>query len=517
MSAPLIYLKKTIFFSSLFFVLLFSACIKENAALPPEEAPVSLTPSPTTENNDTSSTSDSGSGTSSETPAHTTPSEEEVSGTSSETVSVGGEAFPIDRPVVLAYFPSWSENWVSSGQGSKLRDIPSFVNHIFLSFGKPNLRYEKGSYDLSDTGIEVPYDGCTLKESVSALRAKGINVILSVGGETFWRDESSYDIDYQQIKDLVDDIGFAGIDWDFEPDGSFQQIGNALNINRFISFFKESRKLMPREEGYLLACAPAGVGALGGQFNDDPESPYRFDQRNALTGETDALLYQGTQPTSGINLFGFGSTGHMIPVIQAVGDEIDLIAFQGYNTGASTNRKIMYDAYAHYANQYGFVIAAGVHYPPEPWGPFYKYTHENVADLSQYIYSHPNRGERKDGIMIWQLLLAGSESSSYSYLHLASKVLNGATEEQAIQQANEFDFEPYSGGATGCEAGVGGSLSLCERPVYVSTNQYPNAGTEVVYNCQIWQNKWWINPNELPGDNDGWEKVGACVEGEGCD
>lgn len=44
----------------------------------------------------------------------------------------------------------------------------------------------------------------------------------------------------------------------------------------------------------------------------------------------------------------------MIPVIQAVGDKIDLIAFQGYITGASNNRKIMYDAYAHYAAQYGF-------------------------------------------------------------------------------------------------------------------------------------------------------------------
>ena len=96
---------------------------------------------------------------------------------------------------------------------------------------------------------------------------------------------------------------------------------------------------MPREQGYLLACAPAGVGALGGQLNDDPESPYRFEQRNVLTGETDALLYQGTQSTNGINLFGFGSTGHMIPVLKAVGDQIDLIVFQGYNTGASINRK----------------------------------------------------------------------------------------------------------------------------------------------------------------------------------
>lgn len=184
--------------------------------------------------------------------------------TTSNTSSTGGDAFAVDEPVVLAYFPSWSESYVSAGQPSKLRDIPAFVNHVFLAFAKPNLNYLKGSYDLSNTGIEVPYDGCTLKESVAALKAKGINVILSVGGETYWRDTSSYEIDYDQIKDLVDDIGFAGIDWDFEPDGSFQQIGNELNVNRFITFFNESRSIMPKEEGYILACAPAGVGALGG-------------------------------------------------------------------------------------------------------------------------------------------------------------------------------------------------------------------------------------------------------------
>ena len=48
--------------------------------------------------------------------------------------------------------------------------------------------------------------------------------------------------------------------------------------------------------------------------------------------------------------------------------KIDLIAYQGYNTGAASNRKIMYDAYKHYSNQYGFSIAAGVHYPNEALG-----------------------------------------------------------------------------------------------------------------------------------------------------
>ena len=370
-------------------------------------------------------------------------------------------------PVVLGYFPSWSESWASPGTNSIMREIPSYVNHVFLSFAKPDLTYVQGSYDISLTGIEVPYDGCTLKETVNVLNDKGIKVILSVGGETYWSSPNAYNINYQQIKDLVDDMGFAGIDWDYEPNGSFSSIGTAANVQNFIDFITNSRALMPASQGYIIACAPSGVGALGGQTNDDASSPYAYTNRNTLTGETDANLYNATVPTNGINLFGFSATGHMIPVFAAVGSDIDLVAFQGYNLGASTNRTIMYDAYAYYAETYGFKVAAGVHYPDEPWGPYYTYTHSNVASFSDHIKNYPTRIGDGDGIMIWQLLLAGASSSAYSYLHIASDVLNGDTQANAINNANSFSMEPYSGGSevscfcTAPDPDLGVDQSLC--------------------------------------------------------
>tara|TARA_R110001592_G_scaffold225276_1_gene481057 strand:+ start:633 stop:2225 length:1593 start_codon:yes stop_codon:yes gene_type:complete len=427
-----------------------------------------------------------------------------------------GQSFNFNEPIVLGYFPSWSESWAATGQNSKLREVPAHVNFVFLSFAKPDLTYVKGSYDISTTGIEVPYDGCALKESVAALKDRGVNVILSVGGETFWNSPTVYDdIDYQQIKDLVDDIGFVGIDWDFEPNGSFGNIGNATNVQHFIDFFNNSRALMPKNEGYILACAPAGVGALGGQTNDDVASPFAYTNRNTLTGETDANLYNGTVITNGINLFGFSSTGHMIPVIQAVGDKIDLIAYQGYNTGASTNRSIMYDAYAYYAETYGFKIAAGVHFPDEPWGPYYTYTHTNVASLSEHIATYPNRVGDNDGIMIWQVLLADASSSGYSYLNVASKVLSGVAESTAITDANDFSVVTYTGGSVGCSGGGGGG-TFCGVSEYDVSQSYPTAGTQVYSNCKVWENQWWANPGEAPGSNGVWLEVSDCLEGSGC-
>ncbi len=416
---------------------------------------------------------------------------------------------PLTEPIVLGYFPSWSESWATTGQGSKLRDIPEHVTHVFLAFARPNLRYQKGSLDITGTGIQTPYGGETLKESVAILKSKGIKVILSVGGETYWGSDAAYDINYQQIKDLVDDMGFEGIDWDFEPNGSFATIGDPINVQRFIDFFNNSRAIMPKGQ-YLLACAPAGVGALGGLNNDDPSSPYAYSKRNTVTGESDANLYNATSPNQAISLFGFGTTGHMIPVMQAVGDKIDLIAYQGYNTGAASNRKIMYDAYKYYANQYGFSIAAGTHYPNEPWGPYYTYTYQNIAELSGHIRAN---NSNNDGIMIWQMLLDDGTSSAYGYLYVASQVLDGVQQSQAIADAENYPESPYTGGG----GGGGGSGTGCDSAQWVATTAY-TGGQEVVHQNKLYKAKWWTQgnvPSSNTGDGKPWEFVRDCGDGGG--
>jgi chitinase len=230
-------------------------------------------------------------------------------------------------------------------------------------------------------------------------------------------------------------------------------------------------------------------------------------------------LYQATVITNGISLFGFGATGHMIPVMQQVGDLIDLIAFQGYNCGASTNREIMYDSYAYYAEKHGFVIAAGVHYPNEPWGPYYQYTHKNVAALAGHIKNLPSRTDNNDGIMIWELLLENTvlKSSAFSYMHVASLVLGGSTETNAVQNALNYTSEPYKGGAQGCGTNNGGgSTSFCGVQAYKAANQYATPNTKVYYQCKIWYNKWYANSNEIPGSNKVWEVESNCSEELSC-
>lgn len=333
------------------------------------------------------------------------------------------------QPLVVGYFPSWSETYPSGGS-TRLRNVPEEVTHIFLSFVKPNMRYTKGSMDIKQVGIEVPYDGVTLKETVDILKGKGIKVILSIGGETYWGTDEAYNINHQQIADFVRDFGFDGIDWDYEPNGGFATIGEPKNVARFIDMIKSSRALLPREEGYLIACAPAGCGALGRSTpypaNDDPASPYAYAKRGEVTGDDLANEYNATSAQGyTISLYGFASTGHMIPVFNAVGDMLDFVAFQGYNVGSASKREIMYDSYAYYANKHGFRVAFGMHVPEEPWGPYYTYDENRLRDFTEYVAQggKHNRSGKGDGVMFWQLLqksainpaLDGIEYSKIAY------------------------------------------------------------------------------------------------------
>ena len=481
------------------------------------------------------------------------------------------------EPLVVGYFPSWSESTPNgTSAGSNLRDLPEEVTHVFLSFVKPNMRYTKGSFDLKGTGLEVPYSGDVLKTTMDILKGKGIKVILSIGGATYWDTNQAYDIDFAQIADFVRDFGFDGIDWDYEPNGGFEAIGQPENVERFIRMIKESRKLLPREEGFLITCAPAGCGALGRSTpyaaNDDAESPYAYAKRVEVTGGPLSAEYNFTSDQGyTISLYGYTSTGHMIPVFKAAGYDLDFVALQAYNIGSASKREIMYDSYAYYANIYGFRVAFGMHVPDEPWGPHYTYTEEKVRQYTTYVASggKHNRSGKGDGVMFWQLLqtssinpaLSGVDYCKISYnilsqnsgitvpsVRIASPVNNAL-----IRQSQTIDFranvkrtsrvelyvdnslvatstaEPFATTLKGLSLGFHTLKAVAfnqtnERaevtvtikiisddsiegiPAWSASTTYATPGSQVLYNNQVWRNKWWTQ-GDVPGRSDVWELV----------
>ena len=363
---------------------------------------------------------------------------------------------PMDpgRPIAAGYFPSWTLGWIPNDGVTPMAELPDHITHVIFAFAKANLRYTKGSFDISGTGIQSdPSAGKRLALSIELLRSRGIKVILSLGGDTYWRLPANYtDIHYDEIKDLVDDCGFDGIDWDYEPQGSFDLGINLITQEPYrgylIKFIRESRKIMPRSENYLIMAALPGVGVLGGSLpgQDSEFEGFRYADRTRYGDPDD----RGDDSENAAGLFNLASTGSIIPILNApgsapdkkIGHDLDLIAYQAYNTGKSLNRTIMYDSWLPYAQKYGFALAHGIHVPYEPWGPHYEYTPSRTAEIAAHIRSANTFGGRADGVMIWQLLMqsAAGGHNGIAYMKLASDVLNGTKTAAEITDSDPPDF-----------------------------------------------------------------------------
>jgi chitinase len=92
----------------------------------------------------------------------------------------------------------------------------AYVNVVIVSFAKPDCSYTKGSYQLTSTGLDFSSDGTVVKDAIAALKSANPNsrVLLAVGGATYYNFAATKP---QCIKDIIDDFGFDGMDFDWEP------------------------------------------------------------------------------------------------------------------------------------------------------------------------------------------------------------------------------------------------------------------------------------------------------------
>ncbi|PIF45151.1 putative secreted protein (Por secretion system target) [Chryseobacterium sp. 52] len=77
-------------------------------------------------------------------------------------------------------------------------------------------------------------------------------------------------------------------------------------------------------------------------------------------------------------------------------------------------------------------------------------------------------------------------------------------------------WEEISACTEGPNCQSSGPATYCGSQQYNSAKAYPAAGTKVFFACKIWENKWYANPGETPGSNDVWKMVSNCSEGPDC-
>jgi GH18 family chitinase len=114
---------------------------------------------------------------------------------------------------VAVYYPSWSAPWTDAGAKMDLVSLKN-VTIVNLVFAHPNCTYQKGSLSWAGTGLEFSMDFKVVATAIALLKQKGVKVMLSVGGGSYWSTPQPFQS--QACLDLMTDLGCDGIDLDWE-------------------------------------------------------------------------------------------------------------------------------------------------------------------------------------------------------------------------------------------------------------------------------------------------------------
>ncbi|MGH8002059.1 MAG: glycosyl hydrolase family 18 protein [Brasilonema sp.] len=270
-----------------------------------------------------------------------------------------------NEKVFVGYFESWSEKSASTPEQLQLANIAPYVNMVMVSFMKPDGTYNKGSYDLSTTGLNFTADGKVVKDAIALLKQRnsGTKVLLSVGGASY---TNFAQLNATAIANVVADFGFDGVDIDYESNNAkCSSVGGKMSCtsdDEFRSVVSQIRQVLPKP--YLVTVAAWSIGAYGeGQWaNSQPQ------------GQKTGLL---------LNLLRSSEAAM-----------IDQLNVMSYDAGTTYNPQ---EALAAYQNYFSGKVVMGVEVPPEAWGG-HVYTIPEVQSLGQAVVN-----KNAAGLMLWSL------------------------------------------------------------------------------------------------------------------
>ncbi|MDY7229089.1 carbohydrate-binding protein [Hyalangium rubrum] len=329
------------------------------------------------------------------------------------TVNIGGQPPPPPPPGSRMYI-GYASSWNTSINDLTPANIPSYYTHLNLAFVRPNTTYQKGSYafDQEVSGFEF-FEGATtnngqkrftaaqaqtLRNNIQALRARGTQVWLSVGGWSYSQGTQWASFNAARVVDLAQDLGANGIDIDWESSGSNC---NKLPASQF-SCTKDG------EIANIITSLHGTIQARG------------LSLGISIAGwSTGAYYVQGTPFEEGKVQWGSPFGGTMYNVVKNHGSKLHHINLMSYDGGDYYDPR---EGYESYRAIYNGPIAMGLEIAPEGAGgavlklnaePGTVYDAEmltgqnnmatkyyNVETLATYM---KNKGRATDGMMVWQI------------------------------------------------------------------------------------------------------------------
>ncbi|MDH0864304.1 glycosyl hydrolase family 18 protein [Mitsuaria sp. GD03876] len=146
------------------------------------------------------------------------------------------------------YYMTWSAPWFSTTgktpaeiyASSHFARMPATYTHVMVSFADPNFQWKGlAANDWTGSGIQFNSKPSDVKDAIAVLKQRNIKVLLAVGGATYhnWSPlaaegaAGSGPITTALAK-VINDLGFDGLDVDYEADGDVPRYANAIRAMR---------------------------------------------------------------------------------------------------------------------------------------------------------------------------------------------------------------------------------------------------------------------------------------------
>ncbi|ATB30773.1 glycosyl hydrolase family 18 protein [Melittangium boletus] len=308
----------------------------------------------------------------------------------------------------------YASSWNTSINDLTTANIPSYYTHLNLSFVRPDMAYTRGSFEFDQAvaGFEF-FEGATtntgqkkftaaqaqtLINNIKALRARGTQVWISVGGWSYSQGDQWARFNAGHVVDLAQDLGADGVDIDWESSGSSC---NKLEAAQF-SCSKDG------EIANIITTLDSTIRARGLKLGI------------SIAGwSTGAYYVKGTPFEEGKVQWGSPFGGTMYSVVKNHGNKLRHINLMSYDGGDYYDPR---EGYESYRAIYSGPIAMGLEIAPEGAGgatlrlnadPGTVYDAEmltgqnnmatkyyNVETLATYM---KNKGKATDGMMVWQV------------------------------------------------------------------------------------------------------------------
>ena len=153
-----------------------------------------------------------------------------------------------DKRVYVGYYPSWSDNWFSANglsanevfKASKFARIPGTYTHVMTAFADPNFAWSGlAANTWSGTGLNFSATPKDIKAAIDVLHRRNMKVVLAVGGATYgnWgplaaEGQRGSGTMISAFAKIVSEMGFDGLDVDYEVDADVDRYANAIKALR---------------------------------------------------------------------------------------------------------------------------------------------------------------------------------------------------------------------------------------------------------------------------------------------